>query len=171
MKNFIFTLLTIFFPIVSMAQVENTPFKDGVEKTWQFVQEIGYNTEIEISYDTTHVALYNSYPVDKVYKHYKAKNPTDNSMVDLVEQIDEEFGNTFWNVLYTWKEKKTMPKILKGVKQEFYIKDGAQWHIKRDGYKNSYAVGIVGNPNRPIRFADVHYFYFYVNGISYSGWY
>ena len=41
-----------------MAQVENTPFENGIEKTWQYVQDIGYNTNIEITYDTTEVKIY-----------------------------------------------------------------------------------------------------------------
>ncbi len=42
--------------------------------------------------------------------------------------------------------------------------------MKKDSYKNSYAVGLIGNPNRPIRFnSDSHPFSFTVNGKTYSG--
>ena len=42
--------------------------------------------------------------------------------------------------------------------------------MKKDSYKNSYAVGLIGNPNRAIRFnSDSHPFSFTVNGKTYSG--
>ena len=95
-------------------------------------------------------------------------------MVDIVIQIDDEMGTqTMWNVLFTWCNKKLMPKNLKGITEyDFWDDNGTCYHLKKDGYKNSYAVGLIGNPNRPIRFnADIHTFSFIVNGIPYSGWY
>ena len=41
MKKLIIILLLI-IPLVSMAQVEKTPFEKGIEKTWQYVQDMGY---------------------------------------------------------------------------------------------------------------------------------
>ncbi len=173
MKKLIIILLLI-IPLVSMAQVEKTPFEKGIEKTWQYVQDMGYNTNIEITYDTTEVKIYGQQPFNKYYKHLKAKKPSDDSMVDIVIQIDDEMGTqTMWNVLFTWCNKKLMPKNLKGITEyDFWNDNGTCYHLKKDGYKNSYAVGLIGNPNRPIRFnADIHTFSFIVNGIPYSGWY
>lgn len=82
MKKLITIILAI-IPLVSMAQVEKTPFENGIEKTWQYVQDIGYNTNIEITYDTTEVKIYGQQPFNKYYKHLKAKNPSDDSVVGI----------------------------------------------------------------------------------------
>ncbi len=166
----IITIIIAMIPLFAMAQVENTPFEEGIEKTWAYVQKIGYNTDIKVTYDTTVVKIYGIPPYNEVYKHLKAKNITDDSMVDVVVEIGREV-DTMLNVLFTWRKKKSMPKKLKGIEEYDFWAYG-NYHLVKDGYKNSYSVGLVGNPNRPKRFnADVHPFSFSVNGVSYSGWY
>ena len=171
MKTKVMTAVLLFMALClsAAAQVEKTPFLEGEKACWEYVQSIGYTENMKIWTDTI-VRVYVS-PNVEIKKHYFAKNPTDNSVVEIISNVHDESYSVLLTVVFVWPKKnykKVMPKNLPKLKQTKYFDPPV--YLTEDRYKNTYAISILGNPYRPIRgFSTIEPFTVNVNGQTHSG--
>ena len=175
MKTKVITAVLLFMALClsAAAQVEKTPFLEGVQACWKYVQRIGYTQILTIKRDTVITHMYPSDDLN-IKKHYIAVNPTDQSTVELICQCDDRDTtyNKLITVVFVWPQKgykKVMPKNLPKMK-ETTVWLPHECKLVEDRYKNTYAISFWGNPYRPIRgFSTIEPFTVNVNGQTHSG--